>query len=437
MIEKSSSVLAPSKDVTPLSPTRVAPSSLSSPPQRGRGKGEGEQTEKATWETSGLRLGDRYIKRWAIIALAGILFVLGAGVLGLHVTVRMLKDKVVEGLGPGSEVTELKVGWSSVELIGLSIQGPKGWPAARTFHAERVKIVPSLRSLLTNQIQVSSITVEKPYLSVLRIPGKLLILPGLLEAERRKQREGKRTETLSPRAVLISKIALENGTIEIFDATVSQLPLKIRLEQIQAVVRDVAPIGLEDRTRFDLIAVAKGKTRDGQLQVSGWVGAGGRDSSSHIVTKGVDLVSLQPYLVKRGDARVSKGTLDLNLRSEVRNNKLDGVGKMIIRDLEFAPSQNYLDTFMGIPRSAVISFLKDHDNTINVDFTLSGDIRHPNFSLNETLATRVAAGISGQLGVSIKGVAEGVEALGRKGVEGASGAAGAIGSVFRGLFSRN
>jgi hypothetical protein len=61
------------------------------------------------------------------------------------------------------------------------------------------------------------------------------------------------------------------------------------------------------------------------MKVSGWVAAGDRDSSSHLVLDGVDLVSLQPYLVKRGEARVDRGTLDLNLKSEVR--KTDWTGK--------------------------------------------------------------------------------------------------------------
>jgi len=373
------------------------------------------------------------MKRWGVIIFVFILLLLGASVLGFRMAVQMLKGKVVAALGSGSGVAELKVGWSSVELVGLDIQAPKGWPTTRTLHAERVKIVPSLRSLLTDQIHISSITVEKPYLSVLRTPGKLLMVPSLLEDGGRKAKDKRSGEESSARAVMISKIALEDGIVEIFDATVSQPPLKIRLERIEAVMRDIAVPSLKGITRFELAAIAKGARRDGRVKISGWVGAVGRDSSSHIVLDTVDLVSLQPYLVKRGEARVSKGTLDLNLKSEVRNNKLDGKGRMIIRELEFAPSRSYLDTFMGIPRSAVISFLKDHDGAIDLDFALQGDTSHPDFSLNETLATRVATAMAGQLGVSIKGVAEGLESLGRKGLEGAGGVAGAIGSVFRGL----
>jgi hypothetical protein len=369
------------------------------------------------------------MKRWSLIVCVFALLFLGATVLAFRMAVEMLKGKVVAALGPGSDVAEVKVGWSSVELVGLNMQGPSGWPAARTLHAESVKVVPSLRTLVTGQIHILSITVEKPYVSALRVPGKLIMVPTLLEAGRReKDRER------SGRAVAISRIALKDGVIEVFDSTVSQPPLKIRLESIEAVVRDVVAPSLKERTRFDLSAIVKGARRDGRMKISGWLAAAEKDSSSHLVLDGVDLVTLQPYLVKRGEARVNKGTLDLNLKSEVRKNRLNGKGRMVIRQLEFAPSRSYLDTFMGLPRSAVIRFLADHEDAIDVDFNLTGDVSHPNFSLNETLATRIAAGMAGQLGVSIKGVAEGLEFLGRKGLEGASGAADAVGSAFRGLF---
>ena len=379
-------------------------------------------------------LASRRLKRWSIAIAAGILLLLIIGALGFRIAIETLKGKVVEALGAGSEVRQLNVGWSSIDLLGLTIRGPKGWPAARALYAERVRIVPSLRSLLSNRVEIASIEIDNPYFSMVRIPGKLVILPGLFEPEQRKKNNSTGIDANASRAVVISKIVLNNGAMELFDKTVSQPPLKVRLEQIQAVIRDIAPGNLSDRTRFELKATAKGKSRDGDVKVSGWVAAAGKDSSSHILMRSVELASLQPYLVKKGDARVSQGTLDLNLKSEVRNNQLHGIGNLVIKNLEFAPSQSYLDTFMGLPRSTVINFLKDHNDAIDMDFTLSGDIRQPNFSLNETLATRVATGMAAQLGVSLQGVAEGLGTLGRKGLEGATGTANAIGSTIRNLF---
>jgi len=89
---------------------------------------------------------------------------------------------------------------------------------------------------------------------------------------------------------------------------------------------------------------------------------------------------------------------------------------------------------MGVPRSAILTFLEDHNNAIDLDFTLQGDAGHPNFSLNETLATRIASALADELGVNIKGVAGGVGTLTRKGVESAKGVAEGVSSAIRDLF---
>jgi hypothetical protein len=371
------------------------------------------------------------MKRWQVIVLA-VIIVLGAAiVIGFRLGVRLVQGKIVEALGPGSRMAELKVNWFSIEVMGLSIDGPRGWPAARTLEAERVTIFPDLRSLLTDQIRIASIVVEKPYLSLLRTPGKLIMVPSLTERE--KSKADARSKNGPARAVMISTIELKNGSIELFDATVSRPPLKTRMEQIEAVIRDVAAPKVE-RTRFDLAAIVKGVKRDGRAKVTGWVGPGARDSSSRLALVAVDMVALQPYLVKKNETQLTRGALDLNLHSEVRNHNLDGKGKVIIKDLEFAPSRALLDTFMGLPRNAVVGFLKDHNNTIDVDFVLKGDTSNPSFSLNESVSTRIATAMAGQLGVSIRSVAEGLGTLGRTGVEGAGGLVEGVGDAVKRLF---
>ena len=371
------------------------------------------------------------MKRWQVIVLA-VAVALGIAVIaGYRMGVRLLQDRVVDALGHGSRLTELKVNWFSIELLGLSIDAPKGWPSVRTFAAERVIIVPDLRTLFTDKIRISSIVVEKPYLSILRYPGKLIMVPSLTQREE-NQRNSK-SDQAGAGAVMISTIELKNASLDLYDATVSRPPLRVRIEEIEAVLQDVASPAAE-KTRFDLAGIVKGVKRDGRATVSGWVGPGARDSSSRIVLEAVDMVALQPYLVKRNEAQVAKGTLDLNLASEVRNNNLDGKGKVILQDLEFAPSRGFFDTFMGLPRNAVISFLKDNNNAIDVDFTLRGNTSNPNFSLNENLSTRVATAMAGQLGVSIKNVAEGLGTLGRKGMEGAGSVVEGVGSAFKRLF---
>jgi hypothetical protein len=375
------------------------------------------------------------MKRWHIVVLVTLLCLGISVVIGYRMGVRLLQAKVMDALGAGSNIAELRVNWFSLEVLGLSIEAPNNWPAARTLQAERVRIVPNLLSLLTKQIHISSIVVERPYLSVLRIPGKLIMVPSLTE---RTTKTGAKRDGSSDREVTISKIELQDGSLDLFDSTVSRPPLKTRFEQIHAEIRDVTVPWTAARILFDLTAIVKGATRDGRAEISGWVGPGKKkDSSSQIILDEADLVSLQPYLIRRNEARITRGTLDLKLDTEIRDSKLDGKGKVVIRDLEFAPSRGLFDTFMGMPRSAVISFLENHENAIDTDFTLKGDTSKPSFSLNEAIGTRIAAALAGQLGVSIKSVAEGLGELGRKGVEGAGSVAEGVGSALRDLFGGN
>lgn len=371
------------------------------------------------------------MKRWQIIVLAVVAFLAIAVIGGYRMGVKLLQNQIVTSLGPGSRVAELKVNWFSVELFGLSIDGPKGWPAKRTLEAERVVVVPDLRSLLTDQVRISAITVEKPYLSMLRTPGRLVLVPSLTERE--PGRKDTHSSGNRARAVMISTIEIKDGTLEVYDATVSRPPLKTKIENIEAVLSNVAAPAAE-RTSFDIAGVVKGVRRNGRLKVNGWVGSDARDSSSRIALAEADLVALQPYLIKKNEARVANGTLDLNLNSEVRNNNLDGKGKVVLRNLEFAPSRGFFDTFMGLPRNAVIGSLKDHDNAIDVDFTLKGDTSNPNFSLNENLSTRIATAMAGQLGVSIQDLAEGLGTIGRKGLEGAGSMVDGVGNAVKRLF---
>ncbi len=89
---------------------------------------------------------------------------------------------------------------------------------------------------------------------------------------------------------------------------------------------------------------------------------------------------------------------------------------------------------MGVPRSAVVDFLKNKDNKIAVNFTIEGDINNPQFTLREALATRMTSSMAELLGVSIRGVAEDVGTLERKSVETAGEAAKGLGGALQELF---
>jgi hypothetical protein len=165
---------------------------------------------------------------------------------------------------------------------------------------------------------------------------------------------------------------------------------------------------------------------DGNADISGWAEICTKDSSVMLKLRSVDLVALEPYLIKANETRVRKGTLDLDLQSDVSNNRLKAPGRITISDLKLSQAKGMLGTFMGMPRDAVLAFLEREGNKITLDFILEGDINNPRFSLNNALTERLAVSMAEVLKVSLGGVAKGAAGLGEKGVE-------AVGEVAKGL----
>lgn len=324
----------------------------------------------------------------------------GAAATGMHFAVKALESKIGQALGADSEVGGIAVGWSSVEIRRLRVKGPKSWPATDALRAERIVVVPDLRSLLSDTVHIRSIHVEGAYLSVLRSRDKRLrLLPGMLEA-----RKGKRGATQEGPPVKIDSITLENSALEFFDATIRQPAHKTRIEQLRIALDHLEAPSLAGRTQVRLDGTIRGMQRNGKIAVNGWLDIAQRNSELAAKLKGVDLVALQPYLVKASETGVRRGSLDLDIKSSVRRNRLHAPGMVTLTGLELLPAGGAFGTFMGVPRQAVVAALKNRDDQITVRFTLQGNLDDPDFSLNEDIVKRLGTSIAESLGISIEGM---------------------------------
>jgi hypothetical protein len=180
---------------------------------------------------------------------------------------------------------------------------------------------------------------------------------------------------------------------------------------------------LTGRTAIALEGVVKGVRRDGRMSIKGDAEFASRDSEITAQLRGVDLLALQPYLIKAAETGVRRGTLDLDLKSTVRQNRLHAPGTVTLSDMELASG----GSFMGMPRATVVSMLKDKNGRIAVKFTLEGNINDPRFSLNESFANQIGTAVAGVLGISLEGLAKGV---GLVGGDAAKSVGDAVGKLF-------
>lgn len=349
-------------------------------------------------------------RRWLLVAAA---VMLAAVAVGWQIAARQLQQQVAAALGPRASVAHIGLAWGGVELTGLRIAAARGWPAADELRAERVLVVPDLWRMLRGSLGVQRLVVEQGYVSLLHgRDGRTRLLPALLEARHAKP-AGDGDGAAVP-ALHVGSVVLDRTEVAFFDASVRTPPLPLRLTGIEARIGPLALPALDVPTAVELHAQLQGAPAGarpaGTLALDGHVTAATRDGDIRLRLRGVDLVPLQAYLGK--DVQVKRGSIDLDLHARVQRQQLHAPGHLVLHRLEFGSAG-----LAGLPRQALANFASRNER-IELDVTLEGRLDDPRFSLNENLATRIAAAMADKLGVSVGGVV------------------GGVGSVVRGLFGQ-
>jgi hypothetical protein len=378
-------------------------------------------------------------RRWLLWTIIILVVLAAAGIGGRQLATDRLQQAIEAALGPNSQVESIETGFSAIVINGIRIRADKNWPAAEELSAKRVVLRPDWGALLSRDIRIASIEVEEGYVSMLRRKdGKLLVLPSLLAkpGTAAKAADGKKTqaagsaepsndadagEAMPP--VSIGSVLLANAAVDFYDASVRQPAHRLRLEKTTVKLGGVKLPALTGRTDIELDGTVKGVQRDGTVSIKGWAEIATRDSEIQAKLAGVDLVALQPYLIKAAETGVKKGSLDLGMKSTVKKNRLHAPGRVTLSGLELSTGK----TFMGMPREAVVAMMKDRKGQINADFVLEGNIDDPQFSLNEKFMTQVGSATANFLGISLEGLARGIGSVG-------TGAASGIGSAMNKLF---
>jgi hypothetical protein len=361
--------------------------------------------------------------RILLTTLAVALLLLALLPLGFHFAVKRLKADLESVLGERSSVGAVEVGWNALTLRDVVVRAGSSWPVKEELRARSVRIRPSLLSLLSHDIVIHEVALDAAYLSMLRTRnGRLRVLPAVLEPAAAPAAElADETADAAPaRRVLLEAITLSGSALDYCDASVARKPHCIALRELNGQFTALALPALDAHSSLKLDGIVEGRQGKGRLSLNGDLTIFNRDMDLRLALAGVDLRTVEPYLIKAADTGVRHGTLDLDLHAKVSQRHLNAPGQLTLSDLELAENGG---SFLGMPRSAVVVAMKDQEGRIRVDFTLQGNLDDPKFSLNEVMSTRIAAAVAQGLGISLQGMVGGV-----------GKAAGGIGEGLRKLF---
>ncbi len=349
------------------------------------------------------------------------------------------KRRILQALGPRATVGEISLSYPLVTLRDVKIAADPAagaWPAKEEFHAALVQVRIDIGSLWAYRrgapLRISDVRVEDGLLVMLRTKDHLTTLPALRETSRAKAESIAASQGLGASAVdaaatkdpsddtvtslVVEHASIDRMAVDLYDRTLpGGSQYHVRFEQVQGRIDGIALPGLMAPIATDLHGVLKGVAHDGTVSIKGTLTPSKHDAELAFRLADVDLVALQPYLIRFGERPVKQGSLDLSLDAHVANHQLEAPGQLTLRGLEFGPNDGN-GTFAGVGRRAVLAALQK-DGRIDLRFTLEGRTDDPKFSLDEKLGIRVAAVLGETVGLSVKGVVEGV------------------GDVVRGLFN--
>jgi hypothetical protein len=369
-------------------------------------------------------LGSRIAIGTAIVVVVLVL----AALAGLFALQREVKNQVVSVLGPLGSAESIHVGLTSIELVNVQLKAPPGWPAPDTLRAARITITPDLRALIAHQVHIRDVTVSGFDLTVLRLAdGSFQLLPNLRQTVSNGGSPAPGGASSAPPAEkLIDHIAFQNGTFDFYDRSVSDPPYRVTVSDANATIDHLRLPALSDPIQVSVTGAIHGPSHTGQVAFGGWINMASRDSQTTTTLRHVDVTTLDPYLLQKAatKARITGGTIDLDLQSTVRNYALHAPGTLTLHGLQIEPASNPLDTFMSIPTRVAIAALKTRNGDLTLHFVLEGNLRDPKFRVNDRLLTEIRTGFAKALGVSAEGVAKG-----------AGETAKGIGDALRNLFS--
>ena len=349
-------------------------------------------------------------KRW-FVAVGGMLLVLIVVALGaLRFAQQEVKDRVVAALGPLGSAESIDVGLTAVHLTNVLIKAPPGWSAGDPLRADEIILTPDVHDLLARRIHLLSVVVRGFDIAVLRTKdGSITLLPNLRDSLNRSDAQTGGAVAPASREKQVDHISFEHGNFHFYDMTVGPPAFRVTVSNANASVDNLKLPTLSERTDVSVSGSLKGPAHTGTVSFGGWIRIASKDSQTTSKLHGVDIVMLDPYLLKKAGARaqITGGTVDLTVESTVRNYQLHAPGTVTIHNLQLADSDNPLETFLSIPTKAAVAALKAHNGDITLHFVLDGDLRDPKFSVREGIMMRIGAGFAKALGVSVEGVAKG------------------------------
>ena len=268
---------------------------------------------------------------------------------------------------------------------------------------------------------LTDVTLDRPFLRVAEDKS------GRLTSPQTPSLPSGGKEKKPPVSLTVNRISVARGEVLFLDGKITRPPHPLQFTDV-AFSADACSYPPADLwTAWQASARLQGKASIGQIKGSGRTNLRTLDTTGKVSLRGLDIVTLRPYLQKKGEVDVRAGTLDIDMDVAIRHRSINAPTHAVLRNLQFAPGGGIQDRFLGVPRSLVVKLLESSKNEIPLDFVVEGSLANPQFNLRGNFAQRFSVSLAQKLGL---GAIQTGEAAVKEGGNVLKG----IGQGLRGLF---
>lgn len=371
-------------------------------------------------------------RKWLIVSGIILLCLIVASLILAKLSGQLLKTQIEKALGENVKANAVSISWGRVTIEDLTFLRD----GQTVGNVKSVHVRADFMSILGNKLTISKVEVDQPYFKVIVDNKGDLLLPislpkgktGEIKPKGKKKGALQEEKSKDTMPVEVKTLVVRGGKVDFEDRSVAR-PVVLKFEDVTVDVHDIVYPFSDQWTDFEVSSQLVGGRQKGSLNSKGKTHLLNEETKVKTTMKNIDLVLFRQYVERKGDVGIERGFIALNMDASVVKKHIRAPGTMTIRDLQLSSSGGPGGTFLGVPRSMVLTFLKNNTNEISLNFVLEGDLNNPRFNIRENLATRLSVDLANKLGISIVGAGGAVAGGSSKVIEETT-------KTLKGLFKR-
>ena len=300
-------------------------------------------------------------------------------VFGLMAVKSMVASRIEKSIGLKTKIQSLNI----LPPFNLEVGG---FEIENLVKAERIRLAPSIRSLLFGKLAFNKIVIGGLEFTYQRNPP-----PVVPEDEAAIQKpaqpappSGDAPGKIFP--VTIKSLKIYSGRLNFLDTTSPSGKIGITIKDIDLYVTNLSTFSIKDRSNFNLKANLSWNTGepDGRILLTGWVDFYKKDISADLKIENIDAIVFYPYYstwVDLEKARIDKAKLRFRSQIKGKNNDVAADCHLELVDIvrKVRSSQEPQEKAERLTDAVLDMFKSMNQGKVVLDFVLHTKLDQPEF----------------------------------------------------------